>query len=119
MKGHNSLGSGALIPTHMAKWPTQLGALPVARSWIDVKTSFWRPIRMNRLTGGAVLAGFTDIMCECNTYGSEGNATCARLPHYRMPRSQACPLLSGCEARKRTFQEICSSFPHRCRPTRP
>lgn len=40
----------------------------------------------------------------------EGNATCARLPHYQTPRSQAFPTCAPPEARKRTMREICSSL---------
>merc|ERR1740124_659696 len=80
MAAKNVLGGGApTIPVHME----QLGLkkLPVARSWIDVATSFYSKLQQNRvLPPGFVIPGFSDIQCPCNTYGNEGDKQCALGP---------------------------------------
>jgi len=87
MIAENMLTGGApTIPLHME----QLGLkhLPVARSWIDVTTSFFSKVRIDRiLPPGVVLEGFSDVQCKCNTYGNEADAQCV-LPSARRVRSE-------------------------------
>merc|ERR1740124_342159 len=78
MAAKNDLKGGPTIPAHME----QLGLtnLPVARSWIDVTTSFFGKLQLNRNLPGLVLEGFSDIQCKCNTYGNEGDKQCVLVP---------------------------------------
>jgi len=76
MMANNVLGGHApSIPLHME----QLGLkhLPVARSWIDVTTSFFSKVGIDRLLPpGLVVEGFSDVQCKCNTYGNEADTQC-------------------------------------------
>jgi len=66
-------GTAPTMPAHMQ----QLGLeLPVARSWIDVTTSFWSKVKIDRLFGGRTIPGFSDIQCKCNKYGAGADPQC-------------------------------------------
>jgi len=74
----NQLDSGIRLPQHMAEF--SLG-LPVARSWIDVTTSYWSKVRIDRIAPGGI-PGFSDLMCACNRYESLGQENCTAMKLY-------------------------------------